>query len=81
MPTKYTLEQLFVIVDRTNTYIMYSEDVFTSVEAAEAAISEMGNPFHKEYSTVITLDEHMFSLMAQCTIDGREMVMDELELH
>jgi hypothetical protein len=57
MPTKYTLEQLFVIVDRTNTHIMYSD------------------------ATVITLDEHMFSLMAQCTIEGREMVMDELELH
>jgi hypothetical protein len=80
MPTKYTLEQLFVIVDRTNTDVMYSEDVFTSVEDAENAISEMDS-FHKEYATVITLDEHMFSLMAQCTIDGREMVMDELELH
>jgi len=80
MPTKYTLEQLFVIVDRTNTHIMYSEDVFTSVEAAENAISEMDS-FHKEHATVITLDEHMFSLMAQCTIEGREMVMDELELH
>jgi hypothetical protein len=80
MPTKYTLEQLFVIVDKTNTYIMYSEDVFTSVEAAEAAINEMDS-FPKQYATVITLDEHMFSLMAQCTIDGREMVMNELELH
>jgi hypothetical protein len=80
MPTKYTLEQLFVIVDRTNTDVMYSEDVFTSVEDAENAISEMDS-FHKEYATVITLDEHMFSLMAQCTIEGREMVMDELELH
>lgn len=80
MPTKYTLEQLFVIVDRTNTDIMYGENVFTSVEAAEAAIIEMDS-FCKQYGTVITLDEHMFSLMAQCTIDGREMVMDELELH
>jgi hypothetical protein len=80
MTTTYTLEQLFVIVDRTNTDVMYSEDVFTSVEAAENAISEMDS-FHKEYATVITLDEHMFSLMAQCTIEGRETVMDELELH
>ena len=80
MPTKYTLEQLFVIVDITNTDIMYSENVFTSVEDAENAINEIDS-FHKKYATVITLDQHMFSLMAQCTVDGREMAMDEFDLH